>query len=166
MAAIDESANVVLYKYKDKKFIKEDHSFLASMGFKEIREYFGIESLLTLSDYHPDIDIYESEKYDRTKQSYRYAVVIDLFGTAGGLVFCDTWVDLMGLFNELHGWMQASVVASSLNQESPIQNINTLLTEKLNSIEFNTVTELGHMKNYLMEMTHRVNEIADKIEIM
>lgn len=168
MTAIDESANVVLYKYKDKKFLIEYHSFPASMDFEKVREYFGITTKATMSnDCHPDVDVYQSKKYYDKTQSYRYAVEVDLFGTADGLVFCDTWIDLMGLFNELRGWMEVSTVSPSINTEIIIMDIKTLLTEKLNSIEsieFNTVNKLSNIKNNLFDVESELIKIKDKIK--
>jgi hypothetical protein len=122
MAAIDNSAERCIYKYKNKEFITENISFPASMNsFEDLRKYYGTTKQLVndsrVYDFSPLITVYRGEDYNYKKETYLYAVEIDMFADHGMLIFCDTWIDLLQLFNELNGFFAATTNGSVTNME-------------------------------------------------
>lgn len=115
MAAIDNSSEVRLHRYKNKEWSIETHSFPASMStHQEIREYFGFTNPLsdTRISFIPYIDVYCGE-YNKETNSRPYAVSLNLFKVHSQLIFCDTFIDLMNLLNEVNGYTNNIKTATS-----------------------------------------------------
>jgi len=132
MAAIDDSANVVLHRYKNKQWVIEKHSFPASMdGFEEIRKYFGYIENLTTSEFPDHMEVYRKKKWD--KASFSYAVILTFFGDHGPLIICDTFIDLLNLMNEVNGLTSMLLNNSIYHIENNIKSIQN----DVNDIETN-----------------------------
>lgn len=164
MPAIDKSAERCVYKFKNKEFITENISFPASMdSFKDLREYYGTTKRLVndsrVYDFSPLITIYRGEVYNHKKETHSYAVEVDMFGDHGMLIFCDTWVDLLQLFNELNGLLAASTNGSLTNMELTAVDIVRDTDKIINQLEDIAELKFSEIRNEL-DRTNQLIEIG------
>jgi len=135
MPAINDSANVVVYQYKNKEFVLKNYSFPASMdSFEEMRKYLQITTKVTSSNFPYYIIVY-SGQWNEDIASKEYAVEVDLFGDAGALIICPTFIDLIHLFNELKGFSElenGAVISDILND---IRDMSITLDQSRSSID-------------------------------
>ena len=121
MPAIDESANLVLYVYKDKKWIKKRMSFPAAMNVEGLRNYLGFTD--KDADHHypnaqyPILSIFVQE--DEEKKSLKYFIDVDIFVFNGNTIVCEGFVDFIHLMQELKPYVDIAMNDDYLNLSNP-----------------------------------------------
>lgn len=118
MAAIDESAIVTYYEYKNKTWMEKELSFPASMDSTDLRKYLGFINDVNHCypcDEHPLIKIFI--KYDKKTNLKTYLLNVEVFMNFQYIIICEGFPNLCHLLKELKPFIEISMNDDYMNDD-------------------------------------------------